>query len=43
METALSVFVNGIAGVFAAMGVLYVTVRINARLAGNSPEKPEQP
>jgi hypothetical protein len=42
METAFSVFINGTAGVFAAMGVLYVTVKINAWLAGKAPQTEEE-
>ncbi len=30
MESAFSVFVNGMAGVFAGMGALYVTMKVNA-------------
>ncbi len=38
-ESAFSVFINGIAGVFAGLGVLYVTMKLGAWLAGISPEK----
>lgn len=34
MEGALSVFVTGIVGVFAGMTLLYLTVRLNAFVAG---------
>jgi len=34
MSEALSVFVTGIVGVFAGMTLLYVTVRLNAFVAG---------
>lgn len=41
MEAAFSVFLNGSAGVFAAMGILYLTVKINAWVAGKAPRKEE--
>lgn len=34
MREALSVFVTGIVGVFAGMALLYLTVRLNALVAG---------
>ena len=34
MNEALSVFLTGIVGVFAGMTLLYVTVRLNAFVAG---------
>ncbi len=34
MEGAVTVFVTGIAGVFAGMTLLYLTVRLNAFVAG---------
>jgi hypothetical protein len=34
MEGALTVFVTGIVGVFAGMTLLYLTVRLNAFVAG---------
>ena len=34
MESAISVFFNGIVGVFAGMGALYVTMKVNALVAG---------
>ena len=34
MSEALSVFVTGIVGVFAGMTLLYLTVRLNAFVAG---------
>ena len=40
METTLSVFLNGIGGVFAGMAVLYVTMKILALVAQNPPGKP---
>ena len=39
MVSAFSVFINGIAGVFAGMGILYVTMKLGAWVAGKSPEK----
>ncbi len=40
MEPTLSVFLNGIGGVFAGMAVLYVTMKILALVAKNPPGKP---
>jgi len=40
VETTLSVFLNGIGGVFAGMAVLYVTMKILALVAKNPPGKP---
>lgn len=40
METTLSVFLNGMAGVFAGMAVLYATMKALALVAGNPPAKP---
>lgn len=37
MQIALDVFINGLAGVFTGMGVLYAAIRINAMLAGREP------
>ena len=34
MREAFSVFVTGIVGVFAGMALLYLTVRLNAFVAG---------
>ena len=34
MSEALSVFVTGIVGVFAGMALLYLTVKLNAFVAG---------
>ncbi|MCG6989644.1 MAG: hypothetical protein LJF06_15900 [Gemmatimonadetes bacterium] len=34
MREAVSVFVTGIVGVFAGMALLYLTVRLNAFVAG---------
>ena len=42
METTLSVFLNGIGGVFAGMAVLYVTMKALALVARNSSGKPGQ-
>ena len=46
MESALSVFVSGIVGVFTGMGALYVTMKVNALVAGwvgRKPDKPDKP
>ena len=52
MDQTLSVFFTGIVGVFAGMTLLYVTVRLNAFVAGaiearwgpkGEPETPEKP
>ena len=40
MDTSLSVFLNGMGGVFAGMAVLYLTMKALALVAGNPPEKP---
>jgi hypothetical protein len=40
VETTLSVFLNGMAGVFAGMAVLYATMKALALVAGNPPAKP---
>jgi len=40
VETTLSVFLNGIGGVFAGMAVLYITMKILALVAKNPPGKP---
>ena len=41
METTLSVFLNGIGGVFAGMAVLYVAMKVISLVAGSSAEKKE--
>ena len=43
METTLSVFLNGMAGVFAGMAILYLTMKALAFLAGSAPEEPAKP
>ena len=40
METTLSVFLNGISGVFAGMAVLYLTMKTLALVAASPAEKP---
>lgn len=40
MESAFSVFVSGMVGVFAGMGALYVTMKVNALVAGAVGRKP---
>ena len=42
MESAFSVFINGIVGVFAGMGALYVTMKVNALAAGALVREPVQ-
>ena len=39
MEVALSVFINGILGVFAGMAVLYLVMKIIPLIARSSPAK----
>jgi len=41
VETAVSIFVNGITGVFIGMAVLYLTMKLIA-LVSNLPAKPEK-
>ncbi len=33
MDTALSVFINGIGGVFAGMAILYITMKLISLIA----------
>ncbi len=40
MESAYSVFFSGMVGVFAGMGALYVTMKVNAFVAGVVARKP---
>lgn len=42
METPLSVFINGISGVFAGMAVLYLAMKLNALAAGAPPTETEK-
>jgi Na+-transporting methylmalonyl-CoA/oxaloacetate decarboxylase gamma subunit len=42
VETAFSVFVNGIGGVFAGMAVLYVTMKIISLVAGSPTAEPNK-
>ena len=42
MDPALSIFLNGVTGVFAGMVVLYITIRLISAFAGNVPEKKEK-
>ncbi len=42
MEQALEVFFNGIAGVFAGIGMLYLTLKLLALLADNREKDEEQ-
>ena len=41
MEQALEVFLNGIGGVFAGMGMLYVAIRLLALAPDNQTEEKE--
>ena len=41
MEQVISVFINGITGVFAGMTVLYVMIRLMSLLAERQEQKPE--
>jgi len=46
VESAISVFINGMVGVFAGMGALYVTMKVNALVAGavgREPVKAKKP
>lgn len=40
MSGALEVFFNGVAGVFAGMGALYLALKLLARLPEAKPEEP---
>ena len=42
MEQAISVFINGIIGVFAGMAVLYVMIRLMTFVAEHLEQKPDQ-
>ena len=39
MESALSVFLNGIAGVFAGITFLYIAIHLNSAIAGREVTK----
>lgn len=41
MGQALEVFLNGIAGVFAGMGMLYLAVRLLALVPAGKPDEKE--
>ena len=41
MQAALEIFLNGIAGVFIGLTVLYVAIKINKALAGREPADKE--
>lgn len=41
MESAVTIFLVGIGGVFIGMGMLYVAIRISAALAGRRPKATE--
>ena len=42
MQPAIDVFINGIAGVFAGIAVLYIVIRLNSAFAGRETDKPEK-
>ncbi len=42
MQPAFEVFINGIAGVFIGLSVLYVAIKINKFLAGRKRVEKEQ-
>jgi len=41
MEAALNVFINGIAGVFVGITVLYIAIRLNSAFAEREANKQE--
>ena len=41
MEQAISVFINGILGVFAGMGMLYVAIRVFSYIAERQQQAPD--
>ncbi len=41
MQAAIEVFINGVAGVFAGITVLYIAIRVNAIIATDKPGKQE--
>ena len=41
MQAAIDVFINGIAGVFAGITVLYIAIRLNSLIAGREASKQE--
>lgn len=42
MQAALEIFVNGIAGVFVGLTVLYIAIKINKLLADRQTAKKEE-
>ena len=42
MEQALEVFFNGIGGVFAGIGMLYLSIRLISLVAGRQAEDKEE-
>jgi hypothetical protein len=42
MQAAVEIFLNGIAGVFIGLAVLYVAIKINKLLAGREVAKKEE-
>ena len=42
MDQAITVFVNGIAGVFAGMAMLYLTIRLISLIADRGNQKPDR-
>ncbi len=41
MSAAVEIFINGIAGVFAGIAVLYIAIRLNSAFAGREADKQE--
>ena len=41
MQAAIEIFLNGIAGVFIGLTVLYAAIKINKALAGREPANKE--
>lgn len=41
MESAVNIFINGIAGVFAGITFLYLAIRLNSAIAGRDVNKKE--
>ena len=42
MELPLSIFINGMLGVFAGMAVLYLAIKVIALCAGSPPQEKQQ-
>ena len=39
MQQALEIFINGIGGVFAGMGMLYLAIKLLARVPDDKPDE----